>query len=35
MPDYSHPWTNKMMYEYFNINEQEQKEIEEDMKPYM
>lgn len=35
MPDYSHPWTNKMMYEYFNINEQEQKEIEETMKHYM
>ena len=32
---YESEWTNKDFYEYFGITEQEQKEIEETMKPYM
>lgn len=30
--DYSHPWTDEDLYEYFNLNEEEIKEIEEEMK---
>jgi hypothetical protein len=32
---YESEWTDKDFYEYFDITEQEQKEIEEAMKPYM
>lgn len=32
---YEGEWTDKDFYEYFGITEQEQKEIEETMKPYM
>jgi hypothetical protein len=32
---YESEWTDKDFYEYFDITEQEQKEIEETMKPYM
>ena len=34
LPTYTHPWTDKDLYEYFGITEQEQNEIEETMKPY-
>ena len=26
--DYTHPWTDEMLYEYFGLNEDEIKEIE-------
>ena len=29
MNDYSKPWTDERMYDYFNITKEEQKEIEE------
>ena len=29
MKDYSRPWTNKRLYDYFNITNKEQKYIEE------
>lgn len=28
MPTYTHPWTDEMLYDYFNLTEQEIKEIE-------
>ena len=28
MPDYTHPWTDEMLYNYFNLTEEEIKEIE-------
>lgn len=30
--DYTHPWTDEMMYEYFNLTEDEVKEIEKSIK---
>ena len=28
MGDYSHPWTDEMLYEYFGLTEEEIREIE-------
>ena len=28
LPDYTHPWTDQMLYDYFNLNEEEIMEIE-------
>ena len=28
LSDYTHPWTDEMLYEYFGLNEEEIKEIE-------
>ena len=30
--DYTHPWTDEMLYEYFNLTEEEIKEIEQEIK---
>ena len=30
--DYTHPWTDEMLYEYFDLTEDEIKEIEQDIK---
>ena len=30
--DYTHPWTDEMLYEYFGLNEEEIKEIEQEIK---
>ena len=32
MPTYTHPWTDEMLYEYFGLNEEEIKEIEQSIK---
>ena len=32
MPTYAHPWTNEQLYEYFGLNDEERKIIEEEMK---
>lgn len=31
MPTYTHPWTDEMLYEYFNLTEDEIKEIEQEI----
>ena len=30
--DYTHPWTDEMLYEYFNLTPEEIKEIENEFK---
>lgn len=32
MPTYTHPWTDEMLYEYFDLTEDEIKEIEQEIK---
>ena len=32
LADYTHPWTDEMLYEYFGLTEEEIKEIEKSIK---